>query len=312
MIESRKYHPDLLAEWNAVVQNSCTNHFMFNRGYMDYHADRFEDASLIFYKKEQPVAVLPMSRHEAQFVSHGGLSFGGIVSSSSLRFSDVQLVLDETVRWARQQGARSVVYKAVPAIYQQQPFDADLYLLRQLNGTLCRQELNTVVDLRMRLPLQHGRKYGIARAKKRGVVIEHNSERLDEFWGLLVDNLSVKHDVAPVHSLDEMQMLQEQFPGQIQLHVARHEGLLVAGTIVYVTETVVHTQYIGTTEVGRDVHALDLLTLSLLDSFQASHRYLSFGVSTYDGGQQLNSGLLERKEGFGGRSVVHSWYQIDV
>ena len=40
-------------------------------------------------------------------------------------------------------------------------------------------------------------------------------------------------------------------------------------------------------------------------------RYFDFGISNEDGGRYLNRGLAAQKEGFGGRAVVHDFYEVD-
>ena len=37
-----------------------------------------------------------------------------------------------------------------------------------------------------------------------------------------------------------------------------------------------------------------------------------FGISTEEGGTVLNRGLIDYKEGFGARAVVHDFYELDV
>ena len=57
--------------------------------------------------------------------------------------------------------------------------------------------------------------------------------------------------------------------------------------------------------------ALDLLDV-LLESYAGRVRYFDFGASTEDGGRTLNAGLVEYKEGFGARTVVHDMYEWEL
>lgn len=36
--------------WNDFVLKAKNAHFIFHRNYMDYHSDRFDDRSIMFYK----------------------------------------------------------------------------------------------------------------------------------------------------------------------------------------------------------------------------------------------------------------------
>lgn len=40
--------------------------------------------------------------------------------------------------------------------------------------------------------------------------------------------------------------------------------------------------------------------------------YLDFGISNENDGRYLNLGLIEQKEGFGARTVVHDFYRLTV
>ena len=53
--------------------------FLFQRDFMDYHRDRFEDYSLKVYKKEKLVALLPANINDNIVYSHQGPSYGGVV-----------------------------------------------------------------------------------------------------------------------------------------------------------------------------------------------------------------------------------------
>ena len=64
---------------------------------------------------------------------------------------------------------------------------------------------------------------GIVRARNAGVVVER-SNHYEAFWQVLADNLMNKYGVKPVHSLQEIELLQERFPQNIQLYQAVREG----------------------------------------------------------------------------------------
>ena len=76
-----RYTADRGEEWNEFVRRSKNGTFLFERGYMEYHGDRFVDCSLIVRDdRGRLIALLPASRHDDALVSHGGLTYGGFVS----------------------------------------------------------------------------------------------------------------------------------------------------------------------------------------------------------------------------------------
>ena len=62
--------------WNAFVATSKNGTFLFDRDYLEYHADRFVDSSLLVLNdKGGVVALLPASLEECVLTSHGGLTY---------------------------------------------------------------------------------------------------------------------------------------------------------------------------------------------------------------------------------------------
>jgi len=79
-IEIKKYYTDNKTDWNNFIDSSKNGTFMLKRDYMEYHSDRFKDFSIMFYEKNNLIAVMPASIHGKEIISHGGLTYGGIIS----------------------------------------------------------------------------------------------------------------------------------------------------------------------------------------------------------------------------------------
>src|ERR1035437_885983 len=80
-----RYTPDHCEQWNAFLRRSKNGTFLFDRAYMDYHAHKFEDHSLLFSDDRMVLrAILPGNRVEERLVSHGGLTYGGVVSDAAM------------------------------------------------------------------------------------------------------------------------------------------------------------------------------------------------------------------------------------
>ncbi len=103
-----------------------------------------------------------------------------------------------------------------------------------------------------------------------------------------------------------------RFPNEIVLYVAKYKSEILAGSWVFITPAVVHTQYLAASDLGKKLGAEDLLIDWLIsERFQAA-KYFDFGISTENGGSILNKGLIFEKEGFGARSVCYDAYMIKV
>ena len=283
---------------------------------MDYHADRFEDFSLLIYDESRQLrGVMPANRRGANVISHDGLTYGGIVSDQTMTTPAMMAVFDALVVFLKQQGVDRLIYKTIPNIYSRLPAEEDRYALFRHDASLIRRDVLSVVKLDQKPPYQRRRLRKIELARKSGVVV-CPSQAFNVFWPVLKANLMHIHGVKPVHSLAEIERLAVAFPDNIHLHLAQgsqgSSGDVLAGVITYVSDEVAHAQYIAASEEGRTCGALDLLFAHLLEKTYAKKCYFDFGISNENAGRHLNVGLIEQKEGFGARAVVHDQYELVV
>jgi hypothetical protein len=66
---------------------------------MDYHSDKFLDYSLLIYKKDVLISILPANRVDDQLYSHQGLTYGGFVLDEKSKFNDVVEVFKTTLKY---------------------------------------------------------------------------------------------------------------------------------------------------------------------------------------------------------------------
>ena len=312
MYSVERYRPELQDEWNAFVRGSRNGTFLFDRGYMNYHADRFEDFSLVVRNKKGRVkAMLAANREEDRVVSHGGLTYGGFIIDSSAGTASMLDVFDSAIEYLAAAGIRELTYKAVPHIYHREPCEEDLYALFRLDAQLVRRDVGACACPSQIDPPSGRLRWWIRKAEEAGVVVEE-SERFEDFWPVLADNLAARHQAAPAHSLSEIKLLKSLFPGNIHLFLAKRGASVLAGSVVYETVNVAHSQYAGTTEEGRALGAQNLIALTLLRSRFREKKWFDYGISTESEGRVLNAGLQDFKEGFGLRALVYDRYRITL
>ena len=104
MFEIRRYTPDKADEWNRFVVQSKNGTFLFDRRFMDYHADRFTDASLMVYRGQSLYALLPANVKGNVLTSHGGLTYGGLVMSDRCSAHGVLETFSAIVKKASRDG----------------------------------------------------------------------------------------------------------------------------------------------------------------------------------------------------------------
>lgn len=298
--------------WNDFVSKSKNGNFLFNRGYMDYHSDRFVDGSLLFFdEKDRLFGLMPCSIHDNSIISHGGLTYGGILSGQDMKASKMLGVFDALLGFAKSAGYSNILYKAIPHIFHQQPAEEDLYALFVNKAQLVRRDISSVIYLPSRLGFSKGKFENIKRSQKANVVVSESID-FDRFFDIGKTVLSDRHKSVPVHSSQEIAMLASRFPENIKLYASFLEESMLAGVLVYVLNNVVHTQYMFNSNEGLEVGALDAILNYLINEIYKGFDYFSFGVSTENHGLYLNHGLIQQKEMFGARSIVHDFYNIKI
>jgi len=295
--------------WNSLNRDARNGHFMFDRGFMEYHSDRFTDASLVVSDNDRAIALLPANIEGETVHSHQGLTFGGLVSETC-GTAAVLRILDQCAEHWRKSGASRLVYKPLPWIYQRRPAQEDLYWLFRRDARLVRRDVSTAIDLRAPGRRSGRRDRGVRKAVKAGVRCAR-SDRWADYWDLLARVLAARHGAKPVHSVDEITRLAANFPENITLHTAEFEGEIFAGVVIFAGPQVAHAQYIAVGETGRELGALDQLFDHLIGTHPGA-RYFDFGISNTDQGKTLNEGLIGQKEEFGGSAVVHDFYEINL
>jgi hypothetical protein len=299
------------ALWDGFVRKSKNGTFLFQRDYMDYHRDRFLDHSFLIWDGEQLLAILPANRVDNTLVSHGGLTYGGFVVSPDLKLTTMAEFFPSFLKELPARGLTNLTYKTIPHIYHSAPAEEDRYCLFRNGATCYRTDVLTVIDYRQRLPLQDRRVRSVARAKKLGIAVRQTDDYA-QFWEILAANLKSRYDLQPVHTCEEICLLASRFPDEIRLFGAYRGQTMQAGVVIYLTTNVCHVQYNAATPEGKEASAQDLLMDYLIEHHSRSSRYFDFGVSTEKEGHHLSGGLVEYKEGFGARTVVHDFFQLSL
>lgn len=335
-----RYSPDKAAQWDALVEASRNGTFLFCRAYMDYHSDRFADHSLMAYDDHHKLlAVLPsceLTESDDQgrpcrvLASHQGLTYGGFVMSRKLHAADVLVLFDQVCDYLREQGFTAWRYKPVPTIYHRLPSQDDVYALwrHQAQLTVCNLSCTLQLDASpdVQVSADASRRHRRRQAEQSGLRLLTGgrdlpaAEVLRRFWPIMEQNMMQRYGARPVHTLDEMLLLQQRFPRQIQCYLVtapQPDGseVDVAGEVLFVSAQVAHAQYGHASELGRKLGALDFLYLTLIDRFAEAGgevRYFDFGTSNEQGGRVLNESLIAQKEGFGGRGVAYCTYTISL
>ena len=312
MFEIQRYKAENKKLWDRYVSKARNATFLFYRDYMDYHKERFTDYSLMFYKKGHLHSVMPAHRDGDVFYTHMGLTYGGLLMDVNVTTSDVMCLFEDLNAFLRKEGFKKVIYRAIPWVFHRLPSEEDLYSIYwKCQAKLKTRMAGTVIfmDEHLRWRKDHRRRLRLS--QQSGIRVVRDGS-LSEFWPILCDNLQHKFNAHPVHTLQEIELLKSRFPKEIVQYNAYKDNQIVGGLTFYVMGHVLHGQYSGTNDIGKQTGAMEAIYNQVMYHDFPDIRYLDFGTSNENGGEFLNEGLINHKEGYGGRAVCYDTYEWDV
>ena len=308
----RKYTENDFKTWNDFIAQAKNATFLFHRDFMEYHKDRFEDYSLIVLDGEKWVAVLPANSVGNEIFSHQGLTYGGLVYNEKIKLASVIEIFKVALSFLNANNIQKLQLKLIPSIYHQKPSEELNYALFLMEARLIRRDTLAVIDLSNSYSLSKLRKRGIKNGINNRLIIKEVSDFTD-FWNeILTPNLAQKHQAKPVHSLEEITKLKALFPEKIRQFNVYENEVIVAGTTIFESSTVAHSQYISGKEDKNELGGLDLLFYQLISEVFKNKRYFDFGISNENQGRNLNEGLSYWKESFGANIIVHDFYEVET
>lgn len=308
-----RYNAESQRTWDEFVGRSRNATFLFLRGYMDYHADRFADCSLMAYKGEKLVALLPANiTADSVLHSHQGLTYGGwILPRAHFNGADMMEMWGEWMEWCRAQGIKTIDYKPLPWIFATQPSQEDIYALWRHGARIDSVQISSTIDNGRNPGLYPQKRAQARKAATSGAVLMETND-VDGVMSLVAECLAARHDAKPVHTAAELTLLKDRFSDNIRCFGAYLDGRLEAAIVMYVTDRVAHSQYTGTTPMAREKKLLTWLHEWLINDIFADRRYFDFGTSNEDGGHYLNAGLLSNKTSLGATATAFTRYRLDL
>lgn len=307
----RRYDRSLSNIWNAFVRNSKNGTFLVNRGFTDYHADRFEDHSLIISSGDKITALLPANADGDTIVSHGGLTYGGFITDSRMSTALMLDVVGAATEYMRSAGFARLVYKPIPHFYQSVPAEEDLYAIYRAGGKQVRIDAASAIRMRDRPDFSKSKRQGAKAARAAGLEVRESHD-WKACWQLLEAVLSSRHGVSPTHSLAEIEALAATFPDKIRLFGAFSGADMLSALVIFDCGPTVHVQYIATSLAGRAAGGVDIIVDHLLSDTFRDCTWFDFGISTLNQGKVLNEGLSRQKEMFGARTVIYQQLELTL
>ena len=308
----RRYSSEYFELWNAFISIAKNATFLFHRDFMEYHADRFEDFSLLVFEGENLVALLPANRVERVVFSHQGLTYGGLVLHKKAKLSSTIDVYKAVLKFLFQHNIAKLSFKEIPSIYCAVFSDEINYLSHICKSKRLMKHAVSIISLKQDSTISKSRRECINRGKKNNLIIKEETN-FDIFWNqLLIPNLKEKYNAVPVHTAAEISLLQKRFPDNIRHFNVYHDTKLVCGTTVFITDKVVKPQYISGNEDNNELGSIDFLYDFLINTFSKGKDYFDFGPSHENQGQNIVASINFWKESFGAKTTVQDFYEVET
>ncbi len=318
VIRYEKKHYD---QWESFVESSCNGTIFHTRKFLSYHPpDRFKDHSLIFTDKNKIVSVIPavqiVKDGAVAFVSHQGASYGGFVYNDSLSVRQAFELTETLIDCSSNSGFEKLIITHSPFVYQRR-FNNYIDFAFIKNGfQYLKREVSSVVSLdnigsEVLNLFKSESRTAVRKSEKMGVVIRE-TEDFDNYYRILKNNLAMRHNVKPAHTLNELKRLKKLFPERIQLVGAFIKNKMIAGVVnFFCNEKVVLVFYISNNMEFQQYRAVNYLFYTIIkDAVRKGLSYLDFGLFTVN--MDPNWGLGKFKENFGARGILRDTFYFDL
>ncbi|MDF2159415.1 GNAT family N-acetyltransferase [Algoriphagus sp. CAU 1675] len=310
-ISIHPYQAELRELWDKLVRESSNGTFLHQRGFMEYHSDRFRDQSFLCMKDEQPLALLPLEGEEEKLYSHRGLTYAGWIFKRGLNGEEKKEILEASLEELRKRGVKELAVKTVPSFFCTETQNPYHHYLAEIGGEI--SQVNEFYYTPLPIKIQdRGKRWGARKAFKNGVEIRPASE-LSDFWQeVLIPCLRERHATSPVHSLEEIQLLKSRFPKEIILWVACLDEELLAGSLLFLIGDTIHCQYIASTPKGRTLRSLDALMSHLMEKEFADKKGFSLGTAQDSKSGKPDQGLVQWKKSLGALPIPVPVYHFKL
>lgn len=312
-IELVQYNNRLESDWDNFINNNSRNAtFLHSRKFLNHNLlNKTDDSSLLFYKKNKLIAVLPASLYQKEnkviFHSHPRSTYGGFVINENVGIEEAMEMVDVTINFAKDKGANEIIIRNPFRIFHQLPSDETDYAMWYYGFKIKSRESECAVllDENYEKRYENGAKYNIKKACK--TVLVKETDDYEKFWLLLIDNLKQKHNTKPTHSLKEFLYLRELSGHEkIKLFGGYAGNKLICGAVIFIFKPIaLHAQYIASDTTFQETRPLNaVIDHAIKWGRQNSFKYFNLGTPNNAAGKEINFGLSHFKEGFGGRSIL--------
>ncbi len=320
-ISIKPYEDKYFKNWDKFVWESVNGTIFHTRKFLSYHPKgRFKDASLIFNKNNKMFATFPAVcgnwDGKKTLQSHRGASYGGFVYKEGLSISDSYSLVKNLVKYAKDDKFERILITLPPIIYNHRLSNYIDFALIQHGFKYLKREVSSVVSTESSIAGNVGKfkqtnRTAFRRAIKLGVEVRESDE-WERFYEILKNNLKIRHNVQPTHTLEELVKLKKLFPDKIFLYSAYIHDEMIAGVVMFdCNQDVSLAFYISHDESKQKYRGVNILFYHIINRcINKGFKYLDFGIFTVN--MEPNFGLARFKEGFGSSGILRDTLVLDL
>lgn len=306
-----------------VLSESINGNFLQTRNFLNYHVNgKFRDRSLMFFKGETLVAVMPANEIDdgKVLLSHQGSTFGGLVIGEKFCSTcNYNWIFKEMLEYFEVSGYERVELRMPHWLYARQDKRNELldYYFQLYGFTSC-AEVGFYVNLaelqeEYETHFETLKKRKLKKAYKQNLSFNEitNSDGIKEFHDVLTDNM-IKFDTVPIHTYEDMMDFKNsRLKDVVSFYGVYHDEKLIAGSMVFnfCNKKVFHTQYLASRQDCLDYCPNEFLYTNLIRTAkEQGFRFLSYGTATLEHGKVYNQSLGMFKEGFNTDTYINRTY----
>lgn len=310
----KKYQSKDCSVWNEFVLKNKVATFLFDRDFMEYHSDRFQDFSLMVYKEDELIAIMPANIKDSVLYSHQGLTYGGLIMEKIYDTSVLIAIYEVLIAFLNQHDIKTLKIKSLPEFYDHTVKNSNKLSTDNFNATVYQRHKVLAIDFSVPFTIHKSKLKNYRKNQSTGFMIQDDN-RFDIFWNhVLIPRLKLKHNTKPVHTLEEIELLHHRFPNQIKQYNIFLNSEILAGITIFDKGNIVKSQYGATTERGEKTRALEYLFIYLTYKYKDEGK-LFFSMGTVsDNSNKLgyNPGLLRQKEELGCQMYAQEFLLLET
>ena len=307
--------------WDKFVLSSNNGTLFHLRKFLNYHPqDRFQDHSILIEKKQKLFSVLPAAElivdGKRILVSHPGSTIGSFVVPENLSIADAMSMSEALVSYLKENNFSGIRITLPPTLYQRRLSNYMDFSFFKQGFTYSKRDVTSILFLEDSLDknlakFKSSHLRAVRNAQEKGVNVRQSND-FDSFYHILEQNLKIRHDVSPTHTLAELKNIHALFPDRVNLFAAYVKDVMVAGVVNFiVNDHVVLAFYISHDEAYQEFRAVNLLFYSIFDwAIQQGFRIYDFGTFTVN--EEPNMGLGRFKESFGASGIFRDTIELKL